>query len=176
LSSAYSIPIPLYLLSTYLSPNPPLLSTLNPLFSAELLWQQSCVLLYYNYLSTLLNPVGSCLNVSIYYPLASPKLCIIMYQPRYNKDYLPIDNKSDSTSNSDIDSLFDSSNNKVDTASNTDLDSPLEEVNSNTDNNNNLFDNKVQYLPEYYLAVSANLDIGQLQQKYYSFKIQGCLD
>jgi hypothetical protein len=107
-----------------------------------------------------------------------------MHQPQHNEDYLPIDNKdylsindkSNSTSNSDTDSLFDNTDNEADTASNTDLDSSLEEVNSNTDNNNDFFDNKVQHLPEYYLAVSANLDVGQLWQKCYSPKTQGCLD
>jgi hypothetical protein len=85
-----------------------------------------------------------------------------MHQPRHNKDYLSINDESDSTSDSNTDSLFDSSDNEADTASNTDLDSPLKEVNSNTDNNDNLFDDKVQHPPEYYLAASANLNVGQL--------------
>ena len=107
-----------------------------------------------------------------------------MRQPRHDEDYLPINNedylliddKSNSTSDSDTDGLFDNSNNKADIASDTDLDSPLEEVNSNTDNDDDLFDDEVQHLPKYYLAALANLDIRQLWQKRYSPKTQGCLD
>ena len=76
--------------------------------------------------------------------------------------YLLINNKSNSTSDSNIDSLFNSSNNKANTVSDTNLDSPLKEVNSNTKNNNNLFNNKVQHLLKYYLVVLANFNIGQL--------------
>jgi hypothetical protein len=99
-----------------------------------------------------------------------------MHQPRHDKDYLSINNESDSTSNFDTDSLFDSSDDKADTASNTNLDSPLEEVNSNTNDDDDLFDDKVQHLPKYYLAASANLDVGRLWQKRYSPKTQGRLD
>ena len=81
-----------------------------------------------------------------------------------------IDNKSDSTTDSDLDSLFDSSDNKADVASNTDLESLLEEVDSNIDDDNNLFDDKVRYPPKYYLAVLANLDVGRLRQKRYSLR------
>ena len=75
-----------------------------------------------------------------------------MYQPRHDEDYLPIKDESDSTSNSDTNSLFDSNNNEADSASDTDLDSLLEEVNSNTDDDDDLFDNEVRHPPEYYLA------------------------
>jgi hypothetical protein len=85
-----------------------------------------------------------------------------MYKPRDKEGYLPINNNFYSTSNSNIDSLFDNNNNKVDTASNTNLDSSLEEADSDTNVDNNLFKDKVQYLPEYYLAAEASLDIGQL--------------
>jgi hypothetical protein len=98
------------------------------------------------------------------------------YLPIDDKDYLPIDDESDSTSGSDTDGLFDNSDNEADTASDTDLDSPLEEVNSNTDDDDDLFDDEVRYPPEYYLAASANLDVGRLRQKRYSPKTQGRLD
>jgi hypothetical protein len=65
--------------------------------------------------------IGSRLDVSICYLLASPKLRILMHRTRH-KDYLSLDNKSDSTSDSNTDSLFDSSDDKADTASNTDRD------------------------------------------------------
>jgi hypothetical protein len=100
-----------------------------------------------------------------------------MHQPRHDEDYPPIDDESDSTSDSDTDSLFDSSDDEADTASDTDLDSPLEEVNSNTDDDDDdLFDDEVRHPPEYYLAASANLDVGRLRQKRYSPKTQGRLD
>ena len=99
-----------------------------------------------------------------------------MHQPRHDEDYLPIDDESDSTSDSDTDGLFDNSDNEADTASDTDLDSPLEEVNSNTDDDDDLFDDEVRHPPEYYLAASANLDVGRLRQKRYSPKTQGRLD
>jgi len=99
-----------------------------------------------------------------------------MHQPQHDEDYLPINNESDSTSDFDTDSLFDSSDNETDTASNTDLDSPLEEVNSNTDNNDDLFDDEARHPPEYYLAASANLNVGRLRQKRYSPKTQGRFD
>jgi hypothetical protein len=110
----------------------------------------------------------SSLDVSIYHLLASPKLRIIMHQPRHDEDYLPIDDESDSTSDSDTDSLFDSSDNEADTASDTDLDSPLEEVDSSTDDDDDLFDDEVRHPPKYYLAAAANLDVGRLRQKRYS--------
>jgi hypothetical protein len=125
--------------------------------------------------SALFNTVGSRLDVSICYLLASPKLHRTMYPSRH-EDYIPLDDESDSTSDSDTDSLFDSSDNKADTASDTDLDKPLEEVDSNTDDDDDLFDDEVRHLPEYYLAASANLDIGRLRQKRYSPKTQGRLD
>jgi hypothetical protein len=48
----------------------------------------------------------------------------------------------------------------VDTASDTNLDSPLKEVNSNTNDDNDLFNDKVQHPPKYYLAALANLNVG----------------
>jgi hypothetical protein len=88
-----------------------------------------------------------------------------MHWPRHDEDYQPIDDESESnsTSDSDMDSLFDSSDNEAETASDTDLDGPLEEVDSITNDDDNLFDNKVQHPSEYYLAVAANLDIGRLR-------------
>jgi hypothetical protein len=71
-----------------------------------------------------------------------------------------------------MDSRFDGSDNEADMASNTNLESPLEKINSNIYNNDNdLFDDEVQYLPEYYLTTEANLDVGCLWQKYYSPKM-----
>jgi hypothetical protein len=79
----------------------------------------------------------------------------------------------------DTKSLFDSSDDKADTASDTDLESLLEEVDNNTDDDDDdddLFDNEVRHSPEYYIAVSANLDIGRLRQKHFSPKTQRHLD
>jgi hypothetical protein len=97
-----------------------------------------------------------------------------MHQPRHDEDYLPIDDESDSTSDSDTDSLFDGIDDEADTASDTDL----EEVDSNTDDDDDddLFDDEVRHPPEYYIAASANLDVGRLRQKRYSPKTQGRLD
>jgi hypothetical protein len=96
--------------------------------------------------------------------------------PINDKDYLLIDNESDSTSDSDTDSLFDNSNNKANTVSDTNLDSLLEEVNSNTNNNDDLFNDEVRHLLKYYFAALANLDVGRLWQKRYSLKTQGRLN
>ncbi|KAH6667257.1 hypothetical protein B0J14DRAFT_603092, partial [Halenospora varia] len=93
--------------------------------------------------------------------------------PRHDED------ESDSTSDSDTDSLFDSSDDEADTASDTDLDNPLEEVNNNTDDDNDdddLFDDEVRHSPEYYIAASANLDVGRLRQKRYRPKTRERLD
>jgi hypothetical protein len=92
-----------------------------------------------------------------------------MYQPRHDEDYLPIDD-SDSTSDPNMESLFDNSDNEADSASDTDLDSLPEEANSNTDDDDDLFDDEVRHPPKYYLAASANLDVGRLRQKRYSPK------
>ena len=99
-----------------------------------------------------------------------------MHQRRCDKDYLPIDDESDSTSDSETDSLFDSSENEVGTTSDTDLESLLEELDSNTDDEDDLFDDEVRHPPEYYIAAEANLDVGRLRQKRYSPKTQSRLD
>jgi hypothetical protein len=94
--------------------------------------------------------------------------------PLNDEDYLHIDDDSDSTSDSDADSLFDDSDNEA--ASDTDSESLLE-VDNNTDNDDDdLFDGEVRNPPEYYLAASANLDVGRLRQKLYSTKTQRRLD
>jgi hypothetical protein len=94
-----------------------------------------------------------------------------MHRPRHDEDYLLVDDESDSASDSDTGSLFDSSDDEADTASDTDLESPLEEVNSNTDyDDDDLFDDEVRHPPEFYLAAEANLDVGRLRQKRYSPK------
>ena len=96
--------------------------------------------------------------------------------PIHNEDGLPTDDDFDSTSDSDLDSLFDSSD-EADTASDTDSESPLEEVGNNTDDDDDdLFDGEVRHPPEYYIAASANLDVGRLRQKRYSPKTQARLD
>jgi hypothetical protein len=78
---------------------------------------------------------------------------------QYNKELPSIDNETNSTAASDTASLFNSSNNnETDITSNSDTDSLLE-INNNTDDNISLFNNKVQYPPEYYLIIVANLDI-----------------
>jgi hypothetical protein len=103
-----------------------------------------------------------------------------MHQPQHDesclpisdKECLPIDDEFDSTSDSDLDSIFDSSDDEADTASDTDL-----EVGNNTDDDDDdLFDGEVRHPPEYYIAASANLDVGRLRQKRYSPKTQGRLD
>jgi hypothetical protein len=100
-----------------------------------------------------------------------------MHRPRHDEDYLPVDDESDSASDSDTGSLFDGSDDEADTASDTDLESPLEEVNSNADyDDDDLFDDEVRYPPEFYLAAEANLDVGRLRQKRYSPKTQERLD
>jgi hypothetical protein len=99
-----------------------------------------------------------------------------MHQPQHDEAYLPIDDESDSTSDSDTDSLFDSSDDEADTASDTDGDQSLEEVDSNADDTNDLFDDEVRHPPKYYIAASANLDVGRLRQKRYSPKTQSRLD
>jgi hypothetical protein len=90
---------------------------------------------------------------------------------RYD-DYIgqEIDDELDTLSCSDTHSLFDSSDNKDDT----DLESSVSEVESNDDDN--LFDDEIRRPPEFYLAASANLDVGRLRQKRYSPKTQGRLD
>ena len=98
-----------------------------------------------------------------------------MHRPRQDKDYLPIDAKFDSTSDSDTDTLYDGSDDERVTEINTGLDGVLEEIDSNTDDND-LFDDEVRHLPEYYLAAESNLDVGRLRQKRYSPKTQMRLD
>ena len=93
-----------------------------------------------------------------------------MHPPRHDKDTLHINDESDSTSDSDTDSLFDSNGDEADTASDTDLDSHLEGVDSNTKDDDDLFDDEVRH------AAAANLDVGRLRQKRYSPKTQSRLD
>jgi hypothetical protein len=82
---------------------------------------------------------------------------------QYNEDLPSTDNENDSTTDTDTDSLFDSSNdNETDITSGTDTDSPSE-INDNTDDNISLFNNKVRYPPEYYLIAVVNLNIEQLR-------------
>lgn len=98
------------------------------------------------------------------------------YLPIDEEDNLPIDDEADSTSDSDADSLFDRSDDDADTASEPDSERAREEVDDNTDKDDDLFDSEVRYPPEYYLAASANLDVGRLRQKRYSLKTQDRLD
>ena len=74
---------------------------------------------------------------------------------KYSKDILILDDKS--TSDSDIDSLF---NNEEDSKTDTDLDSLLTKEDS--DDDNDLFDNKVQHPLEHYYTNAVNLDVQRL--------------
>lgn len=88
-----------------------------------------------------------------------------------------MDDGFDSTSDCDLESLFDSSDDEADTADDTDSESPLEEVSNNTDDDDDdLFDDEVRHPPEYYIAKSDNLDAGRLRQKRYGPKTQERLD
>jgi hypothetical protein len=94
-----------------------------------------------------------------------------------HEDYVPLDDESDSTSDSDTDSLFDSNNDEADTASDTDSVSPLEDFDNNTeDDDDDLFDGVVRHPPEYYIDKSDNLDVGRLRQERYSPNTQDRLD
>jgi hypothetical protein len=78
------------------------------------------------------------------------------------ENYLPLDDEFDSTSDSDIDSLFDSSDDEASTASEPDVEWSLEEVDSDADGDDDLFEGEVRHLPEHYIATAANLDIRRL--------------
>lgn len=98
-----------------------------------------------------------------------------MHQTRY-ENYRPIDNDSDNTSRSDLGSIFDISNNKANMASDIDVDQSFKEVDDNANDDDDIFDDKVQHPPKYYLAATANLNVGRLRQKCYSPKTQSRLD
>lgn len=98
-----------------------------------------------------------------------------MRQPQHDDD--DDDDEFDSTSDFDADSLFDCSDDEADTANDTNSESPLKGMDNNTDDNDDeLFDGEVRHPPKYYIAVLANLDVGRLRQKQYSYKTQSCLD
>ncbi|PVH74768.1 hypothetical protein DL98DRAFT_519011 [Cadophora sp. DSE1049] len=86
-----------------------------------------------------------------------------MPRARYSEDMPTFDDES--TSDSDTDGLFDD---EVDFGTDTDLDSLLVEEDSNNDDD--LFDDEVRYLLEYYRANTVNLDVQRLRQKRYSPK------
>ena len=101
--------------------------------------------------------------------------------PLIDRDYLSIEDEFDSTSDSDPDNLCDSSEDEADTASDTGSESRLEEIDNSIDNDDDdlsddLSDSDVRHPPEYYIAASANLDVGRLRQKRYSPKTQDRLD
>ncbi len=77
------------------------------------------------------NAVRKRLNISIYPFLAFAKTFLLIDQNRH-RDYLPLDDKSNSISDSDLDSLFDISDDKADTTSNININQPLNKTNNNT--------------------------------------------
>jgi hypothetical protein len=83
-----------------------------------------------------------------------------MGRPRVNKDFLPSEDESGSTTDTTIDS-DDFSDDSSD---------------GDTDDEAWLFDEVEGRLVEYYLNESANLDVARLRQKRYRPRIQGRLD
>ena len=74
-----------------------------------------------------------------------------------------MDDKTDSRTDADIDSLFDSSDDyEMDVMGIADMDSPLE-IDDDTDDDASLFDDEVWYPPEYYLTGAANLNVNRLR-------------
>ena len=132
-----------------------------------------------------MTPASSASDSQVIVRPSKPFLYIIIYPPRYDeaclplidKDYLSIEDEFDSTSDSDPDNLCDSSEDEADTASDTGSESHLEEIDNSIDNDDDdLSDSEVRHPPEYYIAASANLDVGRLRQKRYSPKTQDRLD
>jgi hypothetical protein len=78
---------------------------------------------------------------------------------RHNEDLPSVDDETNSTADSDIASLFDSSDDsETDIISNSEIDSPLE-INDDIDDDVSLFDDEVRYPPEYYLIIVVNLNM-----------------
>jgi hypothetical protein len=78
---------------------------------------------------------------------------------RHNRDLLPTDDETDSTTDADTDSLFDSSNDdETDITSDADTDS-LSEIDDDTNENVLLFYDKEQHPLEHYLTAAAKLNV-----------------
>jgi len=78
---------------------------------------------------------------------------------RYNKDLLSIDGETNSTADSNIASLFNSSDDdEIDIISNSDTDSLLK-INDNINDNISLFDDEVRHPLKYYFIIIVNLGI-----------------
>jgi hypothetical protein len=87
-----------------------------------------------------------------------------------------MDDETDSMADSDIASLFDSSDDdETDITSNSDTDSPLE-IDDDTDDDASLFDDEVRHPPEHYLIAAANLDVQRLRQQRFSKKTRDRLE
>lgn len=82
---------------------------------------------------------------------------------RHDEDPPSTDDETNSTADTNTDSLFDSSDNdETDITSGTNTDSPSE-INDDLDNNILLFDDEVRHPPEYYLTKAANLNVQWLR-------------
>jgi hypothetical protein len=84
---------------------------------------------------------------------------------------LPMDEKSDGTTESDTDSLFDGNDDN-----DTDDTEVLSDMTEESDTDDDLSDDEGQRPPEYYLAEVANLDVKRLRQRRYSPRTQEKLD
>ena len=93
---------------------------------------------------------------------------------RQNEDFLPIDDKTDGTTDDETDSLFDESDD--DAADTDDTEILSNESDSDTDDEAWLSDDEGPRPPEYYLAEAAGLDVKRLRQRRYSPKTQERLD
>jgi hypothetical protein len=87
---------------------------------------------------------------------------------RHDKDFLSIDNESDSTTDDETESLFNKSNDNTGDIDNTEILS--NESSSNIDDKACLSDNKGLHPLEYYLAKVVSLDVKWLRQRRYSLK------
>jgi hypothetical protein len=97
-----------------------------------------------------------------------------MTRSRQNEDFLPTDDETDSTTDGEIDSLFDKSDIGTDDTNDTEILS--DESDGDTDGEAWLSGNEEQRPPEYYLAEASNLDLKRLRQRRYSPKTQERLD
>jgi hypothetical protein len=93
---------------------------------------------------------------------------------RHDKDFLPTDDESDSTTDDDTESLFDESDDNTGDTDDTEILS--NESGSDTDDEACLSDDEGPHPPEYYLAEAASLDVKRLRQRRYSLKTQERLD
>ena len=88
----------------------------------------------------------------------------------------PRTTETDSTADTDTDSLFDSSDDdETGITSNSDTNSPSE-IDGDTDDDTSLFDDEVRHPPEHYLIAAANLNVQRLRQQRYSKKTRNRLE